>query len=185
MDLESPTSGDISVDILESGNLEKKKLNKNNVEEKDRVMVSAFMNPPFLRDFIETYRNATCLWQVASKEYHNRQKRDAAMKELLEFTLTVVPDATLLFLKKRIENIRSCFRREFGKVQASKTSGTGTDNVYIPKLWYYELLEFTAAQENPTKSKSSLPCSSEPVYEEMEPEEEESNTSNNFNTIKP
>lgn len=123
----------------------------------EKAMVSRFMNPTFLADFIETYRNAPCLWKVSSKEYHNKQKRDLAMQELLEFTKNTIPDATIGFIKKRIENIRSSFRREVGKVQASMTSGTGTENVYTPKLWYFDLLEFTVVHELPKKSKSTLP----------------------------
>lgn len=84
-----------------------------------------------------------------------------------------IPEATLGFIKKRIDNIRSCFRRELAKVQASKTSGAGTENVYTPKLWYFELLEFTIVHELPKASKSSLPSASTDVNEDMEPQEED------------
>lgn len=55
------------MDDVENGKLNKYKLNKMKTEEKERAMVSAFMNPSFLKDYIEAYRNTIFLLQVASK----------------------------------------------------------------------------------------------------------------------
>lgn len=139
----------------------------------DKVMVSKFMNRTFLTEFIEIYRNAPCLWNMSSKEYHNKQKRDSAMQDLLEFTKNTIPEVTVGFIKKRIENIRSSFRRELGKVQASMTSGAGTENVYTPKLWYFTHLEFTLAHEMPKKSKSTLSSTSTVGKEDMGTQEDD------------
>lgn len=45
--------------------------------------------------------------------------------------------------------------------------------MYTPKLWYFELLEFTIVHELPKASKSFLPSASTDVNEDMEPQEED------------
>ncbi|KAJ8710860.1 hypothetical protein PYW08_009375 [Mythimna loreyi] len=35
-----------------------------------------------LQDFIESYRNETCLWKTTCKDYHDRNKKNAAYDRL-------------------------------------------------------------------------------------------------------
>nr|CAI5842770.1 unnamed protein product [Callosobruchus analis] len=49
--------------------------------------------------------------------------------------------------EEKINNIRSAFRKEHKKVLKSRRSGTSTENVCEPNIWYYKLLLFTASQE--------------------------------------
>ncbi|CAH1975702.1 unnamed protein product [Acanthoscelides obtectus] len=58
-------------------------------------------------------------------------------------------------VKKKINNIRSAFRKEHKKVLKSKRSGSSTEELYEPTLWYYKLLLFTASQEEPRMSVSN------------------------------
>lgn len=37
-----------------------------------------------LVEFISIYRESLCLWQVKSKDYHNKNKREAACKSLIK-----------------------------------------------------------------------------------------------------
>ncbi|XP_071056913.1 uncharacterized protein [Onthophagus taurus] len=57
---------------------------------------------------------------------------------------------------KKINNLRSAYRKEMKKVIASKRTGAGEDEVYIPNLWYYEYLTFLADQEVPRSSCSNV-----------------------------
>ena len=47
---------------------------------------------------------------------------------------------------KKINNLRSTYNKELKKVQASKTSGSGSDGTYTPKLSYFHLLHFIKDQ---------------------------------------
>lgn len=115
-----------------------------------------FMNPKFLCEFIEAFRQYPCLWKVQSDEYRDRMKRDEALNNLLLLTQETIPTADLKFLKDRIENLKQCFRREYRKVKNSMKSGSSADNVYKPKLWYYKIISFIAEHEAHHPSVSSL-----------------------------
>lgn len=62
---------------------------------------------------------------------------------------------------KKINSLRTCFRKEYRKVLASEPTGTGTDDVYVPTLWYYDLLLFLVDQDEPRPSISNLPVDEE------------------------
>ncbi|KAE8603544.1 hypothetical protein XENTR_v10014363 [Xenopus tropicalis] len=119
-------------------------------------MAEKFMNPDFLKEFIEAYHAQPCLWRVKSVEYSNRQKRKDAYEVLVELSKRVNPSANIDFVKNKISNIRTVFKKEFNKVQSSKKSGASTDEIYTPRLWYYELLSFTVDQDVPRDSFSNF-----------------------------
>lgn len=73
-------------------------------------------NRQFWTEFIEIYRDHSCLWNVKSEEYSNKHKRNSSYEVLLRKMKEINPDATLELLKKKINNIRTAFRREFKKV---------------------------------------------------------------------
>ncbi|CAJ0968505.1 unnamed protein product [Ranitomeya imitator] len=50
---------------------------------------------------------------------------------------------------KKSQALRTVYKKELNKVEKSLKSGAGTDDVYVPKLWYYDLLAFTRDQEIP------------------------------------
>jgi len=110
----------------------------------------------WLTEFIEIYKNETCLWQNKSKEYHDRDLKLAAYKILLEKFKEVDSKATIDTVKSKINTIRCTFKKEFGKVKASQKSGSGADEIYIPKLWYYDSLKFLKDQEIPRESRSNI-----------------------------
>nr|CAI5830669.1 unnamed protein product [Callosobruchus analis] len=51
--------------------------------------------------------------------------------------------------------MRSAFRKELKKVKESKRSGTSSEQVYIPTLWYYDSLLFTIQHEQCREAISS------------------------------
>jgi len=53
---------------------------------------------------------------------------------------------------KKLNNLRSTFRKELKKVNNSKQSGTSADDLYIPSLLYYNELMVLVNQETPDKS---------------------------------
>jgi hypothetical protein len=57
---------------------------------------------------------------------------------------------------KKINSLRSCFRKELKKAKDSKTSGAGADDTYTPSLWCFQELLFLTYQEVPRKGISNL-----------------------------
>ena len=44
-------------------------------------------------EFIHIYRNESCLWHVKNKNYHNREKENAAYNKLVEKLMEFDPSA--------------------------------------------------------------------------------------------
>lgn len=107
-------------------------------------------------EFIELFRDSPCLWQTTSKDYHDRSKREAAYERLVEKMKEVEPLANKESAIKKINNMRSSFRKELKKIKESMRTGSGADEVYQPKLWYFELLRFLSDQETPRPSSSNI-----------------------------
>lgn len=113
-------------------------------------------NPEFLREFINYYQNYPCLWKIRDKTYSNRDIREKAYTELVNFYKTADPSATQETVRCKINNLRSAFRKELNKVKNSKKSGCSAEDIYAPTLWYYDLLAFTADQEENRNTVSTL-----------------------------
>lgn len=105
-----------------------------------------------LTEFIELYRNHTCLWKIKSREYSDKIKKDAAYKILVEKLREINESVTKDDVVKKINSMRSSFRKEYKKVWASHHSGAGADEIYTPNLWYFGLLMFLKDQEMPRGS---------------------------------
>jgi len=109
-----------------------------------------------LEDFIEIYKMNPCLWQVKNKEYHDRDKKEAAYKLLIEKLREIEPDANKSVVVRKINNLRSNVRKEKKRYEQSVKSGASADEVYHVKLWYYDLFDFLHDQCTPRESSSNL-----------------------------
>lgn len=67
-------------------------------------------------ELLRYYQQYRCLWHVKSDSYSDRDSRNEAYNKLLEVYRRIEPNATLDGLKKKIENMRSAYRREMRKV---------------------------------------------------------------------
>lgn len=93
-----------------------------------------------ITEFIDIYKSKPCLWKVKCDEYHDRDKRNAAYKKLLEKLQEIESEATVDVVKKKINNLRSNVRKELKKSWLLKKSGASTDDVYYkPALWYFKI----------------------------------------------
>lgn len=104
----------------------------------------------------ECYKDLPELWQIKSDAYKNRDKRNKAWSQMLRLYQCIVPNATLESLKNRMNNIKTCYRRELKKIRQSEKSGAGADEVYVPTLWYFYHLDFLKDQEEPVMGTSSM-----------------------------
>ncbi|PIO35666.1 hypothetical protein AB205_0183200, partial [Aquarana catesbeiana] len=95
--------------------------------------------------------------EVRHPHYNNKQKRQAALEKLLELVTPVVSTATSPYLKTKIGGLRSTYLRERKKVKDSQRSGAGADDVYVPRLWYYDRLRFLSEHTEVRESLSTLP----------------------------
>jgi len=82
----------------------------------------------FLTEFIHMCREYPCFWKVKSKEYSDRVNRNLAYEHLTTKLKEIDPDASKEKVDKKINSVRSCFRKGLKKVNDSKTSGAGADD---------------------------------------------------------
>ncbi|KAF5280901.1 hypothetical protein FQR65_LT03050 [Abscondita terminalis] len=110
----------------------------------------------FLTEFIELYQSLPFLWRVKCKEYSDRDKKTQAYEALVSKYMEVDPSATRETVTKKINSMRSVYRKELAKVNKSIHSGMSDDEVYKPSLWYFDLLGFLNDQKTPRPSKNTM-----------------------------
>lgn len=85
-----------------------------------------------LRSFIETFETLEILWNNNSEHYKNKTKRNAAIKKLIPIYQKIKPGATAFDVKRKINTLRCNYRKELKKIEDSKRSGAGADQIYKP-----------------------------------------------------
>ncbi|CAK1597311.1 unnamed protein product [Parnassius mnemosyne] len=125
-----------------------------------------------LCDFINIYRNEPCLWQIKNKLYHSRDKRNAALDKLVAKYKEVEESADRETVLKKINSLRTNYKKEKKKVENSKRSGAGADVIFEPKLWYFKELIFLDDQIDPRTSCSNINDEVEDLRDERDEEEE-------------
>ncbi|XP_068105519.1 uncharacterized protein [Hyperolius riggenbachi] len=125
------------------------------------MAVDIFSDSQFTREFIDLYRAHPALWKTKTKCYSDRRLKAKAHDELVQLCKTVLPEADVQFVKNKIQNLRTVFKKELNKIERSKRSGAAAEEVYKPRLWYYDLLAFTIPHLKGREAICSL--SSEPT----------------------
>ncbi|PIO10946.1 hypothetical protein AB205_0131830, partial [Aquarana catesbeiana] len=120
-------------------------------------MNAKFKEPEFLSAFIDQYREMRNLWEVKHPQYYLRHVRKSTLERLLTFVQTYIPEATMEMLLSKIGILRNMYKREHSKIQNSMRSGASADDVYVPRLWYYNKLCFLDDQTEARASLSNLP----------------------------
>ncbi|BFF91031.1 uncharacterized protein DMAD_09413 [Drosophila madeirensis] len=126
----------------------------------------------WLTEFIEQYQEEECLWQPKHNDYSNHAARNRSYDRLVEKLKEVEPNPDRPMVVRKINSLRSAFRREFRK--------TTCKSDYETRLWYYDKLLFIAdhkpkRHELGTKPKRELQISFDDE-ESMEYEEESHHT---------
>ncbi|KAF5302425.1 hypothetical protein FQR65_LT08514 [Abscondita terminalis] len=106
----------------------------------------------FITGLLELYQGKSCLWQTTCPEYTNKNLKNDCYKELVAYCQKFYKEADKTFVQQKLQNLRTAFRKELKKVEDSKRSGAGTDDIYVPRLWYFDLLLFTKNDELPRQS---------------------------------
>ncbi|XP_008469202.1 uncharacterized protein LOC103506586 isoform X2 [Diaphorina citri] len=102
------------------------------------IINKSFFSPTFLTGFIKKYQSLSCLWNIKCPDYSNNAARQTGWEDLTDFCRTLFPNADVLWVKKKVQNMRGSIRKELKKINANKKSG----DVYKPRLWYFDMLSF-------------------------------------------
>uniref|UniRef100_A0A1A9W1Q1 MADF domain-containing protein n=1 Tax=Glossina brevipalpis TaxID=37001 RepID=A0A1A9W1Q1_9MUSC len=97
----------------------------------------------WLGEFIELYQAEECLWQPKHPDYSNNSARNNAYDKLVLKLKEVEPEPDRSMVVRKINSLRSAFRRELRKIN-------GRPN-YETRLWYYDKLAFIADHGNPKR----------------------------------
>ena len=105
---------------------------------------------------IQLYRQNPCLWNVKTDVYKVRNKRVAAIHKITAELQESGLSANASEVKKKIESIRCQYRGELRKLEKSKRSGAGADDIYTPTLWCFYDLCFLSDGDSMRDSVSNL-----------------------------
>lgn len=109
-----------------------------------------------LKEFILMFESLPELWDSTSPSYVNKPKRKAALDKLLNIYKRLKPDCTISDVRKKINSLRSNYRKELKKIILSKRSGAGSEDIYTPKAWTFYCLKFLDRTEQPVDSVSII-----------------------------
>ncbi|CAK1581203.1 unnamed protein product [Parnassius mnemosyne] len=121
------------------------------MEDENNVDISILTQNQYLSIFIKTWETYPELWNTCCESYRDKVRKNNAFDKLLDIYKKMKPNSTREDVKKKLNALRTNFRKELKKIHKSKSSGKGTDEVYVPSAWtYYELL-FLTNDEQPIK----------------------------------
>lgn len=123
-----------------------------------RIMGDKKAEKEFIVEFIEVYRGLPALWDVKCKDYTNRAKKGEQYDVLIEKYREKYPDAEKQEVVKKINSLRTNFRKELKRIRDAEKSGAGAEDVE-PTLWYFDEMKFLVTQETPTASISTMDIS--------------------------
>ncbi|CAH2007797.1 unnamed protein product [Acanthoscelides obtectus] len=108
--------------------------------------------------FLKVYEQFPVLWNIKHKDYVNIKLKDVLFKKMWE----QLEDKGLLKgmdekqLKNKIKNLIDVFCQELAKIEGSKKSDCGTEDIYTPKLTWFEAAHFFAEVLSTKHSNSNL-----------------------------
>ncbi|XP_044730224.1 uncharacterized protein LOC123293463 [Chrysoperla carnea] len=96
----------------------------------------------FTQQFIDLYETLPELWNPKNLAYIDKNKRNQALDKLLTICKKVNKNANREDVRKKINTLRSNYKKEMNKIIASKSSGAGPEDVYKPTSWTFYALKF-------------------------------------------
>ena len=100
---------------------------------------------------LEAYSEEECLYNNKSPLYHNKRARLRALENVCKALKYIRPCKTADIVNK-MKSLRTTFVAELHKVNNSKASSVGLDDVYQPSIWYFEKMMFLKDYVQPRKS---------------------------------
>ena len=100
-------------------------------------------------DFLNIYKKYEILWDTNNENYLKKNAREHSFKRLYEELKHAGPELQIPdeeTLKIKIKSIKDCYKIELNKTKKSRKSRCGTDDVYKPKLvWFNRALACLAS----------------------------------------
>ncbi|CAF4882880.1 unnamed protein product [Pieris macdunnoughi] len=88
--------------------------------------------------FINEYQRKECLWDPNHPQYKLRDVRDAAYKSIME----TMDMQNVKEVVGKIRSLRNTYNNELLKAKKSRTTGMGTNKLYITKIPWLSHLDF-------------------------------------------
>lgn len=88
---------------------------------------------------VAVYKDYECIWNISSPNYRNRAMRSAAYEEIVKYMAK--ENFGIAELKQKIKNLRCTYNQEVGKIKKSKKSGAGINDVYVPNIKWFALMD--------------------------------------------
>jgi len=89
-----------------------------------------------MKTFLEIYRNHECLLNNKSENYNKTNIHEKAYKTLhSELNL---PQLSVNDIKAKIKTIRIRYCSELAKIRKSEKSGAGSNDLYVPRLFWFK-----------------------------------------------
>jgi hypothetical protein len=112
-----------------------------------------------METFLEIYRNHECLWNNNSENYHKTNIREKAYKTShRELNL---PQLSVNDIRAKIKTVRTRYSSELAKIRKSEKSGTGSNDLYFPRLfWFKQADSFLRDVCTPKDNSSNMQVSS-------------------------
>lgn len=110
----------------------------------------------FILELIELYSSLPALWKVKSKEYNDRAIKNAQYEILLAKYKEKYPDADKSELKKKLNNIRTNYRRELRRITLLENTGVVISEENESNLYYFDALSFLRENVTPASYRSTI-----------------------------
>lgn len=98
-------------------------------------------------EFFKLYHDLPALWKVMDDVYKNKRLKKQAYEQLLECYQRIDPKANVDSMRRKMNGIRTCYRRELRKVERSEKAAKSANDIYVPHLWYFNELFFLRGNE--------------------------------------
>ncbi|GBP47116.1 hypothetical protein EVAR_96072_1 [Eumeta japonica] len=95
-----------------------------------------------LNDFIVTYQSLPELWDTSNAGYLSKRKRLEALNILRFIYARIKTNASIADVRRKINTLRSNYRKEKRKILLSESSECNPEEVYKPTSWVYYALKF-------------------------------------------
>lgn len=110
----------------------------------------------FILECIRVYKSLPALWNCKCKGYSNRQEKNEAYDVLIKKFREKYPESTREDVTRKINSLRTNFRKEVKRINGWNRNGSGTDDGEEPTLWYFEEMSFLRDQDDSQKSNKTV-----------------------------
>lgn len=105
---------------------------------------------------IEEYRARPVLYDTKNPMYHNRVKKETAYQGVVDKLSPKCEGCTVEAVKRKLNGLRSHLSREFDKMKKKNKSGAGANDMYQPKVWWFQKMLFLKDHLEPRCSTSTM-----------------------------